>query len=88
MKKFVIEKPKFPEMIFNFFLEVSQGPMALKSNNISAGAGAASDQQCSAVDTQSLAKIMDIAFLASFKAAYFGTSHNPLTAPRKYVIVL
>lgn len=51
-------------------------------------ADAASDQQCAAVGTQSPAKIMDIAFLASFKAAYFGTSHNPLTAPRKYVIVL
>lgn len=83
---YIIQKPKFPDMIFNFFLKVSQGPMALKSNNISVGA--AGDQQCAAVDTQSPAKIMDIAFLASFKAAYFGTSHNPLTASRKYVIVL
>lgn len=52
------------------------------------GASDAGDQQCAAVGIQSPAKIMDIAFLASFKAAYFETSHNPLTASRKYVAVL
>lgn len=43
--------------------------------------GTGSNQYRSAVNTQSLTKIMDIAFVATFKAAYFGTFHNPLTTP-------
>lgn len=57
-------------MIFDVYLRLKLGPLYRRDRRRPTMGGRPTKP----------AKIMDIAFLASFKAAYFRTSHNPLTA--------